>query len=400
MGSARRARGTSLDSRAGGAIRTGCDSRYIGAASPAGHVPAASTMNDSEPESGWGKVSISDLTREILPHLGAPRPEVLVGPGPGVDAAVVRCGPARVLAATSDPLSLIPGLGPDLSARLACHLLASDLWTSGIPPAWVLVDLTLPAAMSDADLGLYWRAMSDEWAALGVAVIGGHTGRYPGGGFPIVGSAALLGIGDEGRTVGASFVAPGDVVIVTKGCAMEVAYIAARAFPERLAGYLEPEGVALAGSSTARVSVVADCRAALRVGVRDRGVTSLHDATEGGVVGGLVELARATGHDLRIEQARLPLPEECRAACAMFDIDPYVSVSEGALIATVRPGSAEAVIAALAEESIPAVVVGEVMRGHAALWLTGLDGKIRKLDEVPADPYWSAYARAVREGWR
>src|SRR5262249_7282400 len=114
--------------------------------------------------SAAGKISPEAFASLVAPYLGAARAGVRVGPRAGADCALVRVGAGRVLAITSDPLSLVPVLGPERSARLACHLLASDLWTSGIPPAWVSVTLNLPPHMSDATLAAYWRAMSDEWA--------------------------------------------------------------------------------------------------------------------------------------------------------------------------------------------------------------------------------------------
>jgi hydrogenase maturation factor len=158
--------------------------------------------------------------------------------------------------------------------------------------------------------------------------------------------------------------------------------------------------LAIARASLDQVSVVADCRAALRVGVRDRGVSALHDATEGGVLGGLLELARASGNDLRVDAARIPLAAQARAACeAWGGIDPFWTLAEGALIAAVRPAFAPAVLAALADEGIPAAEVGEVVAGSGRLWLTATDGGVRTIDAPEPDPYWAAYDRAVREGW-
>jgi hydrogenase expression/formation protein HypE len=347
-----------------------------------------------------GKLAPEQFARLIAPHLGAARPEVLQGPRVGTDAAIVRLGAGRVMAVTTDPLSLIPGLGPEDSARLAAHLLASDLWTTGIPPAYAAVSLQLPPALDDEVLGRYWRTLASEWAKLEVAVVTGHTGRYEGCDLTIVGAATLIGTGDEGRTVGPAFVRPGDRVLVTKGCAIEATAIAARLFPERLAARLEPEVMERARGMLDQVSVVRDCRAALRVGVRDRGVSALHDATEGGVLGALVELALACSLDLRIERARIPLEPAARAACELLDIDPHRALSEGTLIAAVRPETAAAVRSALEEEGIPCADAGEVVRGPGAVWLTEADGKVAELRQVEPDPWWPAYARAVREGWR
>jgi hydrogenase expression/formation protein HypE len=346
-----------------------------------------------------GKLSPEEFERLIASHLGAPRAEVIVGPRIGTDTGVVRIGAGRVMAVTTDPLSLIPALGPELSARLSCQGLASDAWTSGIPPAYATLSFHLPPELEPATLAAYVAAMGEEWNRLGVAVVGGHTGRYDGCGLTIVGAGTLIGVGDEGRTVGPSHVQPGDRVIVTKGCAIEATAIAARLFPKRLSARLEEDGLQKALSLLDRLSVVEDCTALLRVGVRDRGVSCLHDATEGGVLGGLVELARACEHDLRVEQAKIPLGPEAKVACEVFGIDPYWTLSQGTLIATVRPDRGLLAMAALEEMGIAAADVGEVVRGAGKLWLTAADGQVRAIREPEPDPYWPAYARAVSEGW-
>ncbi len=354
----------------------------------------------SPPTERLGKLSPAEFGRVIAPHLGAMRPEVRVGPRAGTDCAIVGLGAGRVLAITTDPLSIVPALGLEISARLACHLLASDLWTSGIPPAYASLGFHLPPRLSDADFEIYWEAMSAEWASLGVAVVGGHTGRYAGCESSIVGAGTVMGVGDEGRYLTPAMAAPGDLVIVTKGCAIEATAVAAWLFPRRLAAVLDEAALARARALIEQVTVVPDCRAALRVGVRDRGVTALHDATEGGVLGGLLELAQACGHDLRVEQAEIPLSPEARAACEAYGgIDPYWTLSEGTLLVTVRPGRAPGVLAALREEGIPAAVVGEVVAGSGKLWLRAADRTVRAITEPEPDPYWAAYRRAVQEGW-
>lgn len=350
-------------------------------------------------ESALGKLSPREFERMIAPHLGAVRPEVTVGPRVGTDTAIVKIGAGRVMAITTDPLSMIPALGPERSARLSCHALASDAWTSGIPPGYATLSFHLPPGLANDTLAAYVRAMSETWEQLGVAVVAGHTGRYQGCDLTVIGAGTLIGVGDEGRTVGPSFVQAGDRVIVTKGCAIEASAIAAQLFPRRLAAKLDEEGLQRAEGLLSQVSVVEDCTALLRLGVRDRGVSCLHDATEGGVLGGLIELARAAGYDLRIEQAKIPLSAEASAACELFGIDPYWTLSEGTLIATVRPDRVVEALAALDEAGIAAANVGEVVRGAGKLWLTAADGTVRSIEEPEPDPYWTAYGRAVAEGW-
>src|SRR5437879_12105968 len=94
------------------------------------------------------KPSPDFLRNVIYNNLGAQRSELLVGPTFGVDNAIYRIGPERVLVATTDPLSYLPSLGPRASAWLSVHLLASDLPTCGFSPQFGLLAFTLPQGLS------------------------------------------------------------------------------------------------------------------------------------------------------------------------------------------------------------------------------------------------------------
>lgn len=361
---------------------------------------AASGPADAAAAAPLGKLAPGALRDRVLAHLGAARDDVVLGPAPGVDAALVELGDGNVLALTTDPLSLVPAIGIEASARLAAHLVASDLWTTGIAPAWAAVTLNLPPHLSDADLERYAAALGAAWRELGVAVVTGHTGRYAGCDLTIVGACTLAGVGDAARTVSPAHARAGDRVIVTKGCAVEATALAAWIAPGRLAAHA---GTALAKAARewlARVSVVEDCRAVLGVGVRDQGVAMLHDATEGGVLGGLLELAAATGLPVHVAREKIPLAPEARAACAMLGIDPWWTLSEGTLLACVRPAHAAAVLAALAARGIEAADIGQLADGAPALHVQEPGGAITHLTDPQPDPWWPAYERALREGWR
>ena len=51
-----------------------------------------------------GKLPPEILETDVLRYVGALRPEVLVGPGLGEDAALIRWGDAPYLVAASDPV--------------------------------------------------------------------------------------------------------------------------------------------------------------------------------------------------------------------------------------------------------------------------------------------------------
>src|SRR5208337_2671895 len=146
---------------------------------------------------------------------------VIVGPKFGMDNAVVRIAKQKVMVATADPLSYIPALGARDSAWLSVNLIASDLTTSGFQPQYGVFDFNLPPKMTNTQFTNYWVSFHDECRKLGIAIIGGHTGRYQGCDYTIIGGGIMYAIGNVG-----------DEIILTKGAAIETTAVLARSFPK------------------------------------------------------------------------------------------------------------------------------------------------------------------------
>ncbi len=239
---------------------------------------------------------------------------------------------------TADPLSIIPSIGMVDSAWLTVHELASDLTTSAVAPQFAVLDYNLPPSLSPEDFERYAVAVSEECKRLGISIVGGHTGRYPGSGFSIVGGGMMMAISGDDAYVTPRMIGEGDDIIMTKGAAIEATAVLSLAFPERTEEKVGGKVTRRAASYLRRCSTVEDALAASSVGVRSEGVTAMHDATEGGVMGGLYELARTSGRTLRVERERIYVSAESRAVCAAYDLDPLVTVSEGTLLISLPAG--------------------------------------------------------------
>lgn len=337
-----------------------------------------------------GKATAELFEQVILRRLGAPDADVLTPPRHGVDVGVVRVADGVAMALTADPVFVVPAYGWERAAWFAVHILASDAATSGLPLRWMAVDLNLPPDVTDEDLTTLWDAFHRTCADLGIAVVTGHTARYDGCAWPMVGGATCMALGPDDAYVTPEMARPGDLVVVTKGAAIEATALFAATFPDRLTAALGAETVRAADALFERMTVVPEAVAARRFGLRDRGVTSMHDATEGGVLGGLLEVATASGTGMRIDRDAIPVRPEVRAVCDHVGIDPYISISEGTLIATVVPGRAQAYVDALASEGIDAAIVGEVLEPSAGRTLVR-GGVAEPLEHPGLDPFWGAF---------
>lgn len=347
-------------------------------------------------EQRLGKATAEMFEQVILRRLGAKDPDVLVGPEHGVDVGVVRVADGVAVALTADPIFVVPAYGWERAAWFAVHILASDAATSGLPLRWMAVDLNLPPEITDDELTALWDAFHRTCEDIGIAVVTGHTARYEGCTWPMVGGAVCMAAGPEDLYVTPKMARPGDRVVVTKGAAIEATALLAATFPERLAKGVGDDVVKAADALFERMTVVPDASVARRFGLRDNGVTAMHDATEGGVFGGLTEVAAASNLGMRVELATIPVRPEVRAVCEHAEMDPYTSISEGTLICTVVPERADAFVAALADADIEAADVGEVTEPeHGTVLLT--DQGERPLEHPGLDPFWGAFGRWAEE---
>lgn len=190
-----------------------------------------------------GKATAELFEQVIVRRLGAKDDDVLIGPRHGVDVGVVRVADGVAMALTADPVFIVPAYGWERAAWFAVHILASDAATSGLPLRWMAVDLNLPPEVSDEELTSLWDAFHRACEDIGLAVVTGHTARYDGCTWPMVGGAVCIASGPEDRFVTPTMARPGDRVIVTKCAAIEATALFAATFPERLA-----EGVGPASS--------------------------------------------------------------------------------------------------------------------------------------------------------
>ncbi len=344
-----------------------------------------------------GKVSAEIFEEIILPRLGRKRPEILVGPRHGVDVGVVDLGHGQVMVTTTDPIFVVPPYGWERSGWFAVHILASDAVTSGIRPQYITMDLNLPLSMTRDEFEAVWTVMHRECEKIGMAVISGHTGRYEGCEYPMIGGATVIGIGPKDRYVTPAMAGPGDVVILTKGAAIEAAGLFAVTFPGRVAQRYGEAAAREAEEIFWQMSVVEDALTAVEAGVRDEGVTSMHDATECGVWGGLFEVAQASGVGMTVDQEKILVQDPVRKVCDLFGLDPYSSISEGTLVITCRPHKAQEVVRRLGDKGIPAAAIGEVTDPREGLRIFE-GGTSRELTHPRVDPFWAAFGKAASQG--
>lgn len=312
-----------------------------------------------------GKLDPSTLRRLVLDHLGTRRDDVLIHARLGEDAAAVAFGD-EVCVLSSDPIT---GAGAN-AGWYAVHVACNDVAAMGARPVGVLATLIFPTSADEADVARIVGDIHRAALELGIEVLGGHTEVAPGVVSPIIAMTAV-GRAPRDRVISSGGARPGDTLILTKWAALEGTAILATDLEAHLRGRVADGLIARAQGLTARLSVVRDGVEAAALGA-----TALHDPTEGGVLGALWELSEASGHGFEVDASAVPLLEETRRICAVFEADPLKLISSGAMLIAC-PDLAR-MLAGLAEHRIPATPIGRVTAGERVV--------VRNGRRLPAEP--------------
>ena len=342
-----------------------------------------------------GKISPEIFNELIFPRLGVKSDKILVGPQHGVDVGIVEIGD-KAVSFTSDPVFIVPEYGWERAAWFAIHILASDSVTCGLRPKYLSIDLNLPMEMTKGQLETMWDAMHNECKRLGISVIAGHTARYENCHYPMVGGATIVGVGEKDEYVTPRMAGAGDKIIITKGPAVEATGIFAAMFPRLIAKKFGDDFSQRAQRVFYQMSVVKDAMTAVSVGVRENGVTAMHDATECGIWGGLYEIAQAANSGVRVEKEKIVVEDCVEEICGYFGIDPYASISEGTLIIACREHKASEIVKTLSGKGIRSSVVGELTEPENGMTLVESERE-KKLEHPIVDPFWNAFYGAIEK---
>jgi hydrogenase maturation factor/predicted fused transcriptional regulator/phosphomethylpyrimidine kinase len=338
-----------------------------------------------------GKIDLDIFKTFILKRLGKRKESVIVPPFTGIDAGVIDIGNDRVLIVAEDPIFSIPGQPLEMFGWYTVHIGASDVAVMGVKPEYMTYTLLLPPGTPDEDLKTIIDSIHRTAEELDIAILGGHTGYYPGFVAPTIGGITVFAVADRNSYVTPAGAKPGDDVILTKGPAIETAGILAVLREEELLERYSKKVVERAKSLCKEMTVVKDALIAMEVG----GVTAMHDATEGGVMGGLFEIANASGVGMEIDESLFIFPDEVKIVCDAFEIDPVKAIAEGSLLITSNPESSEKIIEKLNENGINASVIGRVTDDPTKRIMKRMDGSVIPLEIPQEDPFWRVFFESV-----
>jgi hydrogenase expression/formation protein HypE len=341
-----------------------------------------------------GKISRKFFEENIISKTGAERKDVVVPPRNGVDVGVIKID-GRYMAITTDPLYIDMSFGPKKAAWFAFHILASDLYTSGIKAEYMSIDLNLPQEITDDQFNEIWDVIDGECKKYGIEVVTGHTARYAGVSFPMVGGVTLMGTGN--RYITTENASTGDAIIMARSCGLEAAVILAHTFPQYVREQLGDDTLKSVMDKFYTMTCVSEELMAIDYGIGTR-ITSMHDSTEGGLLNSIYEIGYASGNGIKVNFDDIIIDKDISDICSLFKINPLRSISEGTLLITVKPEYAEEFTGMINDSGINAHIIGTVTENKNGIKIIE-NGKISDI-QPEDDQFWGAIANGIKEGLR
>jgi len=259
------------------------------------------------------------------------------------------------LAFTTDSYVVNPIFFPggDIGKLAVCGTV-NDLAMAGSSPLYLSLSFIIEEGLSQEELEKIVNSVQKATRKARVQVIAGDTKVVNrGSADKLFINTSGVGVIPEGVDISGSNAKPGDKVI--------------------LSGTIGDHGIAVVSQREGlsfSSKLKSDCAPLNELVSQMLEVSSqihcLRDPTRGGLATTLNELARQSRVNIRIEEEKIPVPEEVSAACEMLGFDPLYVANEGKLVAIVAPEEAETVLNQMRQNIYgkEAAIIGEVGQEH------------------------------------
>ena len=206
-----------------------------------------------------GKLPV-ELLQRLIADAPVSDPRVLLGPGIGLDCAVIEMG-ERYQVIKSDPITF----ATDEIGWYAVQINANDIATTGAEPRWFWRPCCCRRNDHPGDGAADQRASCLQPAASTASRLSAGIPRSPSASSGPSWPAPCSARWSASRLVTPRGAAPSDAVLLTKGLAIEATAILAREFPDRLRAVLGEGGDACEAAAYLHkpgISVLPDARGA------------------------------------------------------------------------------------------------------------------------------------------
>lgn len=277
---------------------------------------------------------------------------VVQSPKIGLDCGVIDIN-GQLLAITTDPITSVVN---DIST-LGIEVNLNDLYAQGATPYAFTCTLLMPTTSHESELENIFHTLINVCEKEHINLVSGHTEVTDAVTRPVL-SITAIGTLEKDTTI--YNIKEGDVILFTKGLAIEGSLILSEAYFDKLSPLVGSDNLhEFIEQYKNKLSVKKESLIARKYKAR------MHDITEGGILGGLYEVLTSENLGCDISFNTKDIHPITKVICDTLNIDVYKLMSSGSMLIITDENDAVDLINDLVDNNIEVFNIGKVLDGCA-----------------------------------
>jgi len=294
-----------------------------------------------------GKLPNDVLNDIVINSIHNKRSEILTRPEIGEDCAAFNIDNDTCVMSTDPITGAVNNIG-----KIAVNVALNDIASSGAIPFGIMLNILIPPNGTIDQLKTIMSDINDTCDLLNVDILGGHTEvtdavtRY------VIVSTAV-GRVKNNKLIKTSDAKSGDCVLITKNVGLEGTSIIVNEKREFLKGKLPKEEIKECDNLINNLGVIKEGLICSKLKVH-----SMHDITEGGILGAIWEVCHSSNLGAYIYKDKIPVSKVTKKICKLFNIDYLKLISSGSMLITCDKSIKDRVILELEKSGIKCSEIG------------------------------------------
>ena len=323
-----------------------------------------------------GKLTIDQLKNIVFPYTGVRREEVVVHAAIGEDCSILDLKD-KLCVVSTDPIT---GASKD-NGYLGVHVACNDVIASGGKPLGIMVTMLLKEDTVEEDIIKIVAGIDKACKELDIEIIGGHTEITSSVKENIL-SYTAIGAKDKSFLSDDARIEDGDQIILTKGGAIGGTSILYNDYASFFEGMVDVELIEEGQQMINWLSVYKE-----GIIAQENKAKVMHDVTEGGILGGVYELAETTDLGVFIDEEKIFFHKSTLALKDIFkDLDLLRLISSGSLL--IVAGKDAGIPEKLDKAGIKNSVIGNFTKNKDRV-IKKTNGELVNIEEPKSDELWT-----------
>lgn len=300
-----------------------------------------------------GKIDLKNLNKIISTYTGIKKKPTILSSSIGEDSCLIDLNYIKddIMLISSDPITFTSkNIG-----KLAVVINTNDIYASGGQGYGIIVNILIPPNKTIEDFESIMEQIHKECIYHNLEILGGHT-EVTDVVNDIVISVTIIGTSKKENIVNTSTSKKGDLIYLTKTLGIEGTVVLFDEHKEELINILSKVEIDEIEKLRNELSIKKECEILSKFKIN-----SMHDVTEGGLIGALLEMSMSSKNGFAIKKDSIKLKDVTKKICTYLNKDVLRLISSGNLIFTCEKSLKGSIEKSFENTTIECVNIGEVI---------------------------------------